>query len=63
MALSQVRALLGVQSGKGIPSISTVRAQAQGCCAQVIHMFVHSQQVSSPLAGLGRPPVSPPGLA
>jgi hypothetical protein len=37
--------------GSEIPSISTAHAQAQRCCAQVIHIFVHSQQVSSPLAG------------
>lgn len=36
--------------GSEIPSISTVHAQAQRCCAQVIHIFVHSQQASSPLA-------------
>ena len=36
--------------GSEIPSISTAHAQAQRCCAQVIHIFVHSQQVSSPLA-------------
>jgi hypothetical protein len=37
--------------GSEIPSISTAHAQAQRCCAQVIHIFVHSQQVSSSLAG------------
>jgi hypothetical protein len=46
--------------GSKIPSISTAHAQAQRCCAQVIHIFVHSQQLSSP----GRPdrqqPISAP---
>jgi hypothetical protein len=36
--------------GSEIPSISTAHAQAQRCCAQVIHIFVHSQRVSSLLA-------------
>ena len=36
--------------GSEIPSISTAHAQAQRCFAQVIHIFVHSQQASSPLA-------------
>jgi hypothetical protein len=48
---SQVRGLPWMRLGSGIPSISTAHAQAQRCCAQVIHIFVHSQQVSSPLAG------------
>jgi hypothetical protein len=49
--------------GSEIPSISTAHAQAQRCCAQVIHIFVHSQQLSSP----GRPdrqqPISAPPRA
>ena len=48
---SQVRGLPWMRLGSEIPSISTAHAQAQRCCAQVIHIFVHSQQVSSPLAG------------
>ena len=51
-ALSQVKAPSHVRPGSGIPSISTAHAQAQCCFAQVIHMFVHSQQVSSPLGAL-----------
>jgi hypothetical protein len=47
----QVKGPFWVRSGSGIPSISTAHAQDQCCCAQVIHNFVHSQQVSSPLAG------------
>jgi hypothetical protein len=47
--LSQAKALSGMRPGSGIPSISTVHAQARCRCAQIIHMFVHSQQVSSPL--------------
>jgi len=45
----QVKAHPGVRPGSAIPSISTARAQAQCRCAQVIHIFVHSQQVCSPL--------------
>jgi hypothetical protein len=52
----QVKGPPEVRPGSGIPSISTGRKQAQCCCAQVIHIFVHSQQVSSPLAG-------PPGTS
>jgi len=48
---SQVRGLPWMRLGSEIPSISTAHAQAQRCCAQVIHIFVHSQQASSPLAG------------
>ena len=44
-ALSQVKAPSHVRPGSGIPSISTAHAQAQCRCAQVIHMFMHSQQV------------------
>lgn len=57
-ALSQVKALSRVRPGSGIPSISTAHAQAQCCCAQVIHMFVHSQQVSSPLGAGRQQPIS-----
>ncbi len=49
---SQVNALSWLRPGSGIPSISTVYAQALRRCAQVIHTFVHRQQESSPLAGL-----------
>ena len=52
LALSQVKALLWLRPGSVIPSISTMCAQARRRCAQVIHMFVHRQQGSSPLAGL-----------
>jgi hypothetical protein len=48
----QVKGPPWVQPGSRIPSISTAHAQDQCCYAQVIHIFVHSQQVSSPLAGL-----------
>ncbi len=53
LALSQVEALPWQRPGSGIPSISTEYAQARRRCAQVIHMFVHRQQESSPawLAG------------
>jgi hypothetical protein len=37
-----------VAAGCEIPSISTVCTQAKRRCAQVIHMFVHRQQGSSP---------------
>jgi hypothetical protein len=50
-ALSQVNALFWFRLGCEIPSISTVYAQAWRRCAQVIHMFVHRQQGSSPLTG------------
>ena len=46
----QVRGLPLMRLGSEIPNISTAHAQAQRCCAQVIHIFVHSQQVSNPLA-------------
>lgn len=46
--LSQVNALFGLRLACGIPSISTAYAQAWRRCAQVIHMFVHRQQGSSP---------------
>ena len=52
LALSQVKFLSGCGTGSRIPSISTAYAQARGRCAQVIHMFVHRQQGSSPLAVL-----------
>jgi hypothetical protein len=52
LALSQVKALSWLRPGSGIPSISTAYAQARRRCAQVIHMFVHRQQESSPLAWL-----------
>ena len=52
LALSQVKALPWAPPGGGIPSISTVNAQAKCRCAQVIHIFVHSQHVRSPLAVL-----------
>ena len=48
--LSQVKGPPWVRSGSGIPSISTAYAQAQCCCAQVIHIFMHSQRISIPLA-------------
>jgi len=51
-ALSQVKAPSRVRPGSGIPTISTAHTQAQCCFTQVIHMFVHSQQVSSPLGAL-----------
>jgi hypothetical protein len=64
LALSQVKALSWVRSPIGIPSISTVRAQAQRSCAQVIHMFVHSQPVTSPSCRASRrQPISAPGHA
>jgi hypothetical protein len=44
----QVKGPPWVRPGTGIPSISTAHAQAKCCCPQVIHIFVHSQQVSSP---------------
>jgi hypothetical protein len=50
LVLSQVEALFRLRPGSGIPSISTVYAQAWHHCAQVIHMFVH-RQGSNPLAG------------
>ena len=49
--LSQVNALFGLRLARGIPSISTAYAQAWRRCAQVIHMFVHRQQGSSPAVG------------
>ena len=52
VALSQVKALWRVRPGSGIPSISTMCAQVLGCCAQVIHMFVHRRWGRSPLAVL-----------
>ena len=52
LALSQVKALSWLRPGSGIPSISTAYAQARRRCAQVIHMFVHRQQGSSPVAWL-----------
>ena len=45
--LSQVNAPFWFRLACGIPSISTVYAQAWRRCAQVIHMFVHRQQGSS----------------
>jgi len=47
---SQVKRPPWMRLGSGIPSISTAHAQAQCCCSQVIHIFVHRQQVSSPVA-------------
>ena len=47
----QVNALFWSRLACGIPSISTVYAQAWCRCAQVIHMFVHRQQGSSPPTG------------
>ena len=52
LALSQVKARSWLRPGSGIPSISTAYAQARRRCAQVIHMFVHRRQGSSPVAGL-----------
>jgi len=52
LALSQLKGLLWLRPGSGIPSISTAYAQARRRCAQVIHMFVHRRQGSSPVAGL-----------
>jgi hypothetical protein len=52
LALSQVKALPWAPPGGGIPSISTVNAQAKCRCAQVIHIFVHSQHMRSSLAVL-----------
>ena len=54
LALSQVKALSWLWPCSGIPSISTAYAQARRRCAQVVHMFVHRQQGSSPGAGAGR---------
>jgi hypothetical protein len=51
LALSQVNALFWSRLACGIPSISTVYAQAWRRCAQVIHMLVHRQRGSSPLPG------------
>jgi hypothetical protein len=51
LALSQVKGPVRARPGSGIPSISTARPQARGRCAQVIHMFAHTPQESSPLAG------------
>jgi hypothetical protein len=53
VALSQVKAVSWVRPHSEIHSISTPHAQAQRSCAQLIHMFVHSQQVSGSLAGAG----------
>ncbi len=52
LALSQVKAQSWLRPSSGIPSISTAYAQARRRCAQVIHMFVHRQQGSSPVAWL-----------
>ena len=43
VALSQVKGLVMGAAGGGIHSISTAYAQVRGCCAQVVHMFVHRQ--------------------
>jgi hypothetical protein len=55
LALSQVKPLSWLRPGSGIPSISTAYAQARRRCAQVIHMFVHRQQGSSPAGWPIRP--------
>jgi len=43
-----------MRPGSGIPSISTAYAQAQCRCAQVIHIFVHSQQGNQSSCRAGR---------
>ena len=52
IAFFQLKILLCAWPGSGIPSISTAYAQARRRCAQVIHMFVHRQQGSNPVAAL-----------
>ena len=43
-----------MRPGSGIPTISTAHTQAQDCCAQIIHIFVHSQQDEQSSCRAGR---------
>jgi hypothetical protein len=52
VALSQVKTVSWGPHVQRNPQYSRPYAQARCSCAQVIHMLVHSQQVSSPLAAL-----------
>jgi hypothetical protein len=57
IALYQVTAAQLAAGAGIIPRVSTANAQARGGCPQVIHIAVHSQQVS--VAGRGIPADAP----